>query len=541
MYYTKYRPQKFSDISQPNDIASALMKQLKDGKTAHAYLFVGPRGTGKTTTARILAKALNCEFLDKSGDPCDECFVCKAVTHGNFVDLIEIDAASNRGIDDIRELRDKIKLSPTTGKNKIYIIDEVHMLTTEAFNALLKTLEEPPVHAVFILCTTESHKVPDTIKSRCQVFKFKRATVEQLIVKLTDICKKEKVKNIKPEDLRKIAEASFGGFRDAETLLQQVVEGGMDADTFVGLSAVQNYLNFVDYLINHDSKSALKFVNQLVDDGIDVNVWLSGLLNHLRDLLFMKTKVDGLTDFSPELLAKLQLQAELLTFGQSVAFTSEFIESSTKITDAMLPQLPLEISIIKLCEDLTTPTSASKENDFPVIPNPPEKGKKKQSTKDNEYYGDDFFEEIVETEDDVQDIVEVVSDVPLVAIAVIEEKWKSLVKSTVQINASIHTLLKSAQPVEVIGNKLYIEVSYKFHKERIESPKNRQIIENTLREILGEDIKIECKVNEGKRPAPKEPKATGDLTDYNVSAPIFSAGIGENPNISDIFDGALPY
>ncbi len=541
MYYTKYRPQKFSEISQPNDIANALMHQLKDGKTAHAYLFVGPRGTGKTTTARILAKALNCEKLDKTGDPCSTCFICKAVTQGNFVDLIEIDAASNRGIDDIRELRDKIKLSPSTGSIKVYIIDEVHMLTTEAFNALLKTLEEPPAHAVFILCTTESHKVPDTIKSRCQVFKFKRATIDQLTTKLTDICKKEKVKGIKPEDLRKIAEASFGGFRDAETLLQQVVEGGMDADSFVGLSAVQNYLNFVDNLLARDSQAALKFVGQLVDDGMDINVWLSGLLNHLRDLLFVKTKVDVMVDFPADVMTKMQNQADSLTYGQLVEYINEFIESSNKVTDSMLPQLPLEISIIRLCEDMNEPTINVQRMETPLAPKPQEAPKKKQPTEDQEDYGDDFFEETVEVEESPQDIVEFVSDIPLVAIAVIEEKWKALVKSTVQINASIHTLLKSAQPIEVVGNKLYIEVSYKFHKERIESPKNRQIIENTLRDILGEDIKIECKVNESNRPAPKEAKATGELTDYNVSAPIFSAGNGDSPNISDIFDGALPY
>ncbi|HSX39613.1 MAG TPA: DNA polymerase III subunit gamma/tau, partial [Candidatus Saccharimonadales bacterium] len=171
MFYTKYRPQIFTEISQPNAAADALMNEVATNKLSHAYLFIGPRGTGKTTTARILAKAANCTDLQKNGDPCNKCPNCKAIQNGNFMDLIEIDAASNRGIDDIRDLKDKIKLAPSTGSKKVYIIDEVHMLTTEAFNALLKTLEEPPKNVVFVLCTTEAHKVPDTIKSRCQVFK----------------------------------------------------------------------------------------------------------------------------------------------------------------------------------------------------------------------------------------------------------------------------------------------------------------------------------------------------------------------------------
>ena len=244
MFYTKYRPQIFSQISKPNDVAEALANQIKSGKTGHAYLFVGPRGTGKTTAARILAKALNCENISKSGDPCDECKVCSSIKLGSFMDLIEIDAASNRGIDDIRELKDKIKLAPSSGGKKIYIVDEVHMLTTEAFNALLKTLEEPPAHAVFVLCTTEDHKIPETIKSRCQIFKFKRATTNQIVEKLKHICKKENVK-MKDEDLLKIANASAGGFRDAENLLQQIIEGELDVDSFVGVSSKQIYIDFV--------------------------------------------------------------------------------------------------------------------------------------------------------------------------------------------------------------------------------------------------------------------------------------------------------
>ena len=195
MFYLKYRPQKFSDLIAPNPVADGLVNQVKGNNVSHAYLFVGPRGTGKTTTARILAKAVNCEDIQPNGDPCDKCSNCKAITKGNFPDLIEIDAASNRGIDDIRLLRDKIGLAPSQGRTKVYIIDEVHMLTAEAFNALLKTLEEPPEHAIFILCTTEASKVIDTIKSRCQIFSFRRASVEQIVSKLEFILKNEKSRN----------------------------------------------------------------------------------------------------------------------------------------------------------------------------------------------------------------------------------------------------------------------------------------------------------------------------------------------------------
>jgi DNA polymerase-3 subunit gamma/tau len=301
MFYTKYRPQKFSEISKPNEVAESLMTQVKNGKVSHAYLFVGSRGTGKTTTARILAKALNCKKPLVNGDPCDRCDNCAAIKSGNFMDLIEIDAASNRGIDDIRDLKDKIRLSPSIGKRKVYIIDEVHMLTNEAFNALLKTLEEPPAHVNFILCTTEAHKVPDTIKSRCQVFKFKRATVSQLVEKLTKIVKNEDA-DISKEVLKKIAQSSLGGFRDAETLLQQVIEGNLNVDSLSNLGSKQNYIDFVDYLIVKDAGSAFRTINKIFDEGIDLYVWTGELLKYLRDLLFISVSADeGMVDTTDEL------------------------------------------------------------------------------------------------------------------------------------------------------------------------------------------------------------------------------------------------
>ena len=214
MFYTQYRPQRFSELVGLDKVAQAILSQLAKGAIPHALFFCGPRGTGKTTTARLVAKALNCAKPGKDNEPCGKCPSCKAVAAGRFLDLIEIDAASNRGIDDIRDLREKIKLLPTEAKYKVYIIDEVHMLTTEAFNALLKTLEEPPKHAVFILCTTDPQKVPATIKSRCQRFEFKRASVASVVQKLETIVADQQVAVAK-EDLKLIAAASQGGFRDA--------------------------------------------------------------------------------------------------------------------------------------------------------------------------------------------------------------------------------------------------------------------------------------------------------------------------------------
>ena len=520
MYYTKYRPQKFSEISKPNEIAEALATQVKNKKLGHAYLFVGPRGTGKTTTARILAKTLNCADIDKNGDPCDKCDFCLAVKTGNFLDLIEIDAASNRGIDDIRDLRDKIKLAPTSGKKKVYIIDEVHMLTAEAFNALLKTLEEPPAHATFILCTTEAHKVPETIKSRCQVFKFKRASVSQIVAKLEDIVLQEKLKTkVAKETLEKIAQASLGGFRDAETLLQQIVEGEVDVDSFVGLSSKQNFVDFVDSLIKKDTNSALRMVNKLFEEGIDLFTWSLELAKYLRDLLFISAGAsEGLVDVSQEIFSEMERQAKILSAPQIVEYINAVIAAQNEIKNSNITQLPLEVAIVKICEGGGAGGySGGGEPGIPGIPNEPvaiSLHKVSQTPKKSKTPKTKKFDSSMKQ---------------------IKSAWEDVIKVLVVYNHGLSALMKTTRPVDILEGRLVLEVSYKFHKERLETPKNRQIVESALEEILGESLPILCRVSE--EPRPKSKYESGELTDFNVKVP---ADTVLGTKLIEVFDGALP-
>ena len=347
MYYTKYRPQTFSEIQKPNEIADALMQQIRADKTVHAYLFTGPRGIGKTTIARLLAKGLNCSHLTKEGDVCGKCEFCLAVENGNLVDLLEIDAASNRGIDDIRDLKEKIRLLPAEGKKKIYIIDEVHMLTNEAFNALLKTLEEPPKHAVFILCTTEFHKVPETIRSRCQVFRFKRPTRPQIVQKLKRIADAELgVEQLALAELEKIAVMAGGAFRDAETVLQQLIEAGMGGGKFDPADSIYRFLT---NLAEGNALGALETLNTTFDDGVDQAVWTDGLIRYLRDLLYVKMGFsDAYFSQGAEALAERKTLAGCVTSSWLVKALEIFNQTLNDLKIYSIPQIALEIAVVKL-------------------------------------------------------------------------------------------------------------------------------------------------------------------------------------------------
>jgi len=473
MLYRRYRPQKFSELVGLEAVKKTLLSQIKDGKVGHAYLFAGPRGTGKTTTARILAKAVNCRnqgsvgsSQEWSGEPCGTCLVCRQVEKGRFLDLIEIDAASNRGIDDIRSLRERIRLAPSVGRYKVYIIDEVHMLTIEAFNALLKTLEEPPRHAIFVLCTTEPYKLPATIRSRCQQFNFERAPVPLIVECLTGICRREGVE-LSKEELEEIARASGGGFRDAETLLEQVITGSQRVSDLVGLADLEDLGEFFDYLLANDASKALVYLNSLHDKGVGMDNLNRKILEYLRDLLLIKAGVgESLVEVGDERFAKMRAQAELLTPFQLGNMINKFTRSYENLAQSSIPTLPLEVAIVEVTtQDQTSNITDRKEEEAET----PRQKTRLEGSKDSQIEG-------------------------LRDQQVGDGRWSELMKRVKPLNHSIAALLRSCEPGEARGRELIIRAFYPFHKEKLEAPKSRAILEEVAKEVYGKKLAVRVKI-----------------------------------------------
>ncbi len=526
--YRKYRPQTFAQVVGQKHIIRTLENQVALGHAAHAYLFTGSRGVGKTSVARIVAKAINCPN-SKGGDACGVCNVCKQIEAGNFMDLVEIDAASNTGVDNIRELIEHVKFSPAVGKYKVFIIDEVHMLSKGAFNALLKTLEEPPRHAVFILATTEINKVPVTIISRTQRFDFKALPAAEIFGQLQKICALEKI-SLNPEILDLVAQNSDGSLRDALSLLDKVMTLGSDPSAadcqqLLGITDIAVCEQLLELTANSGAGALPEFFDTLSAKGLDFTILNRDFLEYLRKALVYKI-TEGRESFSlsEDHLKTLARLTENFSSQDLIFIIRLFLRSCKDLDTSPSPQIPLLLAALEGAFRKPANQMIDKSNDRQT--GKPDAAQApgvsvKTSVKDTEpeKTAVAITESIYAPKPAAADaglpeappIAEApAADEAVMTLAEVETFWPRVIAKIKQINGPLANLLKSCSLIEVMGGKVYVGVKFLFNKQHLENPKNTQVILQAFEEVTGKKMSVSARVLTQEN---AQPSVSAALTD----------------------------
>jgi len=512
VFYRKWRPQVLADVVGQKQVTQTLLNALSSGRVSHAYLFCGPRGTGKTSTGRILAKAVNCLSNEGTGDPCNTCHMCQAINEGSAMDIIEIDAASNTGVDDIRSLREKVNYAPSQARYKVYIIDEVHMLSTSASNALLKTLEEPPPRVIFILATTEVHKVLSTIMSRCQRFDFRRISQADVITKLSHICDTEGIQ-IDTEALRLIARATTGSLRDAENLLQQLTTYyGTEitihqVQDLLGISGDWRAREVAKYLITNNVSAGIATINSVNSDGLDLRQFNRELVEYLRRLLLIKTGSEEAVDTPAEDMRELKDLAAQASLPQLLKAVKLF--SQIELGFDNYSTLPLELALL---EGALLIADNEKESARPVKLEPQLKETRPVPVTPGVETAKSLPEPVGKQEKEpAPELTEPVNEPAATAkpetvaarssqppsdsnneVKLLAANWRSIINKSPDGRTPAAALLRSARPESFAEDTLVLSFKFPVHKESMEKIENQKAAEQIISNFLGRPCQVRC-------------------------------------------------
>jgi DNA polymerase III subunit gamma/tau len=518
--YRKWRPGTWEEVIGQEHIIQTLKNAIHSDKVGHAYLFAGPRGTGKTTTARLLAKAVNC--LDESSQkhPCGHCANCQAFQDGRFLDLIEIDAASNTSVDDIRELRDKINFSPGQGRYKVYIIDEVHMLSTAAFNALLKTLEEPPAHAIFILATTEIHKIPATVLSRCQRHEFRRIPVKEMVQYLRSMCTQEEFQ-ISEDALVSIARHSTGCMRDAISLLDQLTSSGMNIDinsvqSVLGTATSQVVIDLLAAIHTREMGSGLTALHQSMDAGSDPRQLARQIVDYLRNLMLIKMGNPDQVDETAEMMQQMQQDSSGFEISDLIRYLQYFNEAATTQNSSWQPGLSLELAFAEAVLAGSKPQPQTPVKEFP--PEPVRKAPVKAATPPVQKTREPDPESVApakespaaqEPESSAAEPPSEVAGGDQLGLNDVLNQWRQVRATVKKIRPATEALLNSCKPVSIRGGTLTLGFASEVVRSKMDLPENIDLTRQAIQHLFNNDIQIRCVVikdvqSDGATPAVSE-------------------------------------